>query len=458
MRNLLIVGLISMLVFAGCAMKSVNMQSAEIYNSQGEYNKAIEYYLAEIAENPQNDKAYFDLGQCYRMKYDYVKMSEAFDNSLKISDRFYSEIYDEREELWVKFYNEGVPFFNDQKYEKALDYFEKAVIVDPTNIEGYKERGMCYLQLSNEAEDPEQKAELIENAIADYKHFISMDTEAEDLAVRINLANIYFQNNRFDEAVPAYKAMLDLEPDNITAISQLALIYQEQGDSEKAIEMYEKVLKTKSDKPNLWFNLGVLYFQMDEFDKAKASFDKVLEINPDDVETLMNLVSSLWKAEMYKEAIPYLERVVELEPDNISAWYHLFTVYANIGETEKAKEAFKKYKELGGTIQEKVVSQENKQRVEIINISGTGNKKSAPFELSGAPAIMKYKITGESSTLYICIVNEGQDIMETGGFPELSVDGAETGESWLYKKRGRYYLSIISANGNWNVVIEEKRQ
>ena len=338
-----------MLVFAGCAMKSVNMQSAEIYYSQGEYNKAIEYYLAEIAENPQNDKAYFDLGQCYRMKYDYVKMSEAFDNSLKISDRFCSEIYDEREELWVKFYNEGVPFFNEKKYVKALDYFEKAVIVDPTNIEGYKERGMCYLQLLNEAEDSEQKAELIEKAVDDYKHFISMDTEAEDLAVRINLANIYFQNDRFDEAVPAYQAVLDLEPDNIIAISQLALIYQEQGDSEKAIEMYEKVLKIKSENPNLWFNLGVLYFQMEEFDKAKVSFDKVLEINPDDVETLMNLVSSLLKAKMQKEAIPYLERVVELEPENVMAWQFLFVAYTKAEQIDKANAAFKKYKELEGS-------------------------------------------------------------------------------------------------------------
>ena len=349
MRNSLILGLISLLIFAGCAMKSVNMQSAEIYYSQGEYNKAIEFYLAEIAENPQNATAYFELGRCYQMKYEYVKMSEAYDNSLKISDSYYNDIYDEREELWVKFYNEGVPFFNDQKYEEALDYFNKAVIVDPTNIEGYKERGMCCLQLSNEAEDPERKAELIEKAIADFKQFIGMDTEAEDLAVRINLANIYFQNDRFDEAVPAYQAVMELEPDNITAISQLALIYQERGDSEKSIEMYEKVLKTKSDNPNLWFNLGILYFQMDEFDKAKASFDKVLEINPDDVETLMNLISSLWKVEMQKEAIPYLERVVELESENVMAWQFLFVAYTKAEQIDKANAAFKKYKELEGS-------------------------------------------------------------------------------------------------------------
>ena len=348
MRKLFIVGFVSLIIICGCQIKSVNMQSAEIYYSQGDYDKAIEFYTAEVVDNPLNDEAWFELGQCYRLKNNYVKMSEAFDKSLEASDGFYDDIVAEREDLWMKFYNEGVPYFNEQQYEKALLYFENAVIVDSENREGYKERGMCCLQLSNAEADSANKSELLHKAINDFKTFISMDEEGEDLTVRINLGNIYYKNGWDEEAIKIFQEVLKLDPENLSAVSQLATIYRERGDSEKAVEMYNRILNTQAENPDLWFNLGILYFQMENFEEAKKSFDKVLEIYPDDVETLMNLVSSLWKAEMETEAIPYLERVTIIEPDNVAAWQFLFVAYTKVGEIEKANAAFKKYKELGG--------------------------------------------------------------------------------------------------------------
>jgi superkiller protein 3 len=335
-----------MLIFAGCAMKSVNMQSAEIYYSQGDYDKAIQYYEAEVAQNPQNAKAYYDLGQCYRMKQNYEKMSEMFYKSIAISQQYFNDIADIREELWVKFYNEGVPLFNDRNYQEAFNSFNSAITVDPENREGYKERGLCYLQLALLEQDSVKKTEMEDKAIADFDKFISLDPEGKDLSVRINRANLFFQNYQYAKAEPAYLEILKYDPNNIGAIYNLASIYQERGESQKAVDMYQKVLQKNPNDPDMWFNLGLLYFQMEQYDKAKESFDKVLSFNPEDVETMMNLVNLLWKVGMEKEAIPYLEKVVKLEANNLKAWQFLFVAYSKAGVITKANEAFKKYKAL----------------------------------------------------------------------------------------------------------------
>jgi tetratricopeptide (TPR) repeat protein len=269
---------------------------------------------------------------------------------LEYGDKYYTEILETRKDLWIKFYNDGVPLFNDKKYSEAVTFFELALLIDPENIDGFKERGLCYVMMSTLEKDSIKAKELEDKALSDFDYIIARDPEGKELPIRINKASIFYRNGQYDKAEPVYLEILKFDPQNIDAISKLALIYQNAGESEKAIEMYDKVTKTNPNNPDLWFNMGILYFQMGNFAKAQESFDKVLDMNPNDVETMMNLVSSFWKAEMYKEAIPYLERVVAIEPMNVLAWQFLSVAYAKNGETTKANEAFKKYKELGGTI------------------------------------------------------------------------------------------------------------
>lgn len=377
-----------------CLAKSVELASAQIYKSQGDYLKAIEFYkqavvelsgdLEKLKQEYTDEKkfkkkskgtvkslvtAYFEMGECFKLLGDYVKMSDNYNLSLDHGDKFYDDIYEDRERLWVDFFNAGVPFFNDKNYIEALKNFNMAVVVDPENIDTYKHRGMCFIQLAQGEEDPEAKAALKLKAIADFDIIIENDPEGREVSVRVNKANVYYQDRDYEKAEPAYDAVLAVEPDNIIAVSKLALIYQEQGRSEDAVAMYNKILTTKGDDPDLWFNLGILYFQIaseldsmllisesqedsvqilsrqkDYYQEAKNAFDRVIEINPDDDESIMNLVNTLWKADMKIKAIPYLVKALQIDPSNISAWQFLFVAYTEAEQMDKANIAFKMYK------------------------------------------------------------------------------------------------------------------
>ena len=385
MRLILTSVLILAVIVSLCPAKSIDLSSAQIYRSQGDYIKAIEFYnkaieeyqlkLEELKAKYPDEKtytkktkkdikelgtAYYEIGDCYKQQGNYQKMTDSFNNSLDYYDKYENDIYSTREELWVKFYNDGVPLFNDKEYEKAVSLFNTAVIIDPENPDGYRERGMCFLQLARAETDSVKRDELMEKAAADFDVVIARDEDGTEIAVRVNKANMYYQSGNFEKAIPAYKKVLEVEPDNLAAVSKMALIYQGQGNNDEAVNMYNYILKSRSDDPDLWFNLGVLYFNMENFEEARKAFDNVLEINPDDIETCMNIISSLFQTEHYGEAIPYLEKAKEINPGDVRVWQFLTVSYQKeiaregIDETlqreyiEKANEAYKKYKALSG--------------------------------------------------------------------------------------------------------------
>ena len=404
MRYLLVLFILTALCLNCASAKSVELVSAQIYFKQGDFHKAIEFYLkaiedmeAKIAEakaqgkqnkNAEKDLslACFEIGQCYQQLQDYQAMSRFFDKSLAVDDKFLDKILDTREEFWVEFYNAGVPLFNQREYEKALAKFNLAVIIDPTNMQGYRQRGMCYMQMDD-----------FESAILDFRKYLeleALENVPKDLAVRVDLGNIYYikynhsreelqaardkiaagetvnesqlqdlkksQNEFFDKTVNFYKESLLIDPENVPIISRIGLMYQEMGDADKAVEMYNQALLKNPTNSDLYFNMGILYFHMDKFDKAIESFNKVVEMNPNDVESIMNLVNSLWKVEMFGQTIPYLERVVALDAKHLQAWSLLSVAYVKeatkegISETlkkeylQKAQRANNKYKELSG--------------------------------------------------------------------------------------------------------------
>lgn len=117
-----------------------------------------------------------------------------------------------------------------------------------------------------------------------------------------------------------------------------------------------------------------------------------------------------------------------------------------------------------------VVSTDNEQQeeesesewTEIYTFRGNGIKKSQTFELTGREARLKYSYSGESGMgmgmFAIYIVDEGLDIMEDGGIPEVMTSAEnEESESSIHKRAGRYYLNIQAA-GNWIVTVEELKR
>ena len=98
--------------------------------------------------------------------------------------------------------------------------------------------------------------------------------------------------------------------------------------------------------------------------------------------------------------------------------------------------------------------------VEVYSFKGNGRKKSESFHLTGNDAKIMYEYKSDSpdiGVLYIYVVDKGDDIMKTGGIPEVSSSETRVSdESTIQKSEGDYYLDINAA-GYWMVKVLEKR-
>lgn len=99
-----------------------------------------------------------------------------------------------------------------------------------------------------------------------------------------------------------------------------------------------------------------------------------------------------------------------------------------------------------------------KQWTEVFTFKGNGMKKSASFTLSGGKARVKYKYTtGDMGIFSFYVVPEGEDVMKTGGIPDVMIQQAETSETYITKDAGNYYLNVNSSGGNWTITVEEEK-
>ena len=102
-----------------------------------------------------------------------------------------------------------------------------------------------------------------------------------------------------------------------------------------------------------------------------------------------------------------------------------------------------------------------KQWTTVYTFKGNGMKKSPVFELTGGDAKLKYSYKAPGGVgmgmFSVYVVDEGDDIMETGGFPEVMTQAEnEDSESTIQKGSGRYYLNV-NASGSWVVTVEEMK-
>jgi tetratricopeptide (TPR) repeat protein len=121
-----------------------------------------------------------------------------------------------------------------------------------------------------------------------------------------------------DEAqVQALKNVAERETSNPTPRAQLANIYFDAERYDDAIKWYEQAIALSPNDPNVSTDLGVCYYYTNQPDKALAQFEHSLKIDPKHTKTLLNvgIVKAFGKQDLEGAAQAWNE-VIQLAPDS----------------------------------------------------------------------------------------------------------------------------------------------
>ncbi len=192
---------------------------------------------------------------------------------------------------------QGINFYNQSKYQEAIEKLNSFAINNPKNSSVYYYLGLSHLKIKE-----------------------------------------------YSLALNSLKLAKDINPDNYKIILNLSRAYYHLVKYEKAKSHLEKLnIKTDEQIYNL---LGLIYMQKDSFQKAEENFKIAMNLNNSNYYVLNNLSYLYIKNGDYKSAKKYLIKAVNLEPEVAFIYNNLGIVYENLNEYDLALEYYKKALEI----------------------------------------------------------------------------------------------------------------
>lgn len=146
------------------------------------------------------------------------------------------------------------------------------------------------------------------------------------------------QQGRIDEAVEAYRRILQREQDNAKALHYLGLAYMQRGDLDQAISALSKSLQKDSSSATANCDLGALLVKTGMPREALAFFGKALSIDSQHTDALNNAAATLCDLNRPNEALPLLERLANLRPLSSVVWSRLGEVSLRLHRVDQAIE------------------------------------------------------------------------------------------------------------------------
>lgn len=242
------------------------MHKASHYFRNGNYIQAIKYYKKSILMGKIDEKSYTNIAISL-LKLGYYQ--KAINHLLTIEKEMSpsSEIY------YLLAYSHFLKIKeskNKNDFKIPILYLEKSIDADSRNKNSYILLGRIY-----------EDTNIYENARSCYRKalFEDMDNSNEFYGL---IANTYFKENKFKEAINYYNKALEKNKNYISSYYNIAEIYKKLKDFDKSKEYYEKAIEISRDYIYPYYQIGNLYFDKKEFDSAIDWYKKALEIEPNE--------------------------------------------------------------------------------------------------------------------------------------------------------------------------------
>lgn len=134
---------------------------------------------------------------------------------------------------------------------------------------------------AQQAASPERPAPALdERRAADLK--AAAERAPSDAETRVQLANLYFDAERYADAARWYEEALKIDPRNANASTDLGIVYYYRNEPDRALQQFETSLAIDPKHSKTLLNMGIVRaFGKQDLDGAAKAWQRVLEIAPD---------------------------------------------------------------------------------------------------------------------------------------------------------------------------------
>ncbi|MFD0861402.1 tetratricopeptide repeat protein [Sungkyunkwania multivorans] len=176
---------------------------------------------------------------------------------------------------------------NGSDYEKALEYYLKLKDLGYTGV--VTEYYATDAATGEKAKfNSETERDLMVKAKSHVKPE-NIDSESRLPEIVKNIALIYSQQGKVEEAIAAAKEARESNPDDMGLLLTEANLYIKLDKKDKFKELMTEAVQKDPNNPDLHYNIGVISMQQGNMEEARATFQKVLSLKPSYTNAALNL-------------------------------------------------------------------------------------------------------------------------------------------------------------------------
>jgi tetratricopeptide (TPR) repeat protein len=228
----------------------------------------------------------------------------------------------------------------DNLYQKgdmdgAVEEFEKALLIDPENVNVINSLGVCHGVKGEHGKAIEAFAK-------------AMSLDAGDVMAPYNLGLSYVMTGDRDKALEFLLKAFALDENQFEVALQLGRLYLDKEKPETALEYLEKAVKMDKESAPAHRFLGECHNELKKAPEAIRSYSEAVKLNGNDAYSLSAL--GVLYAEEGKNldiALVFCEQSVELAPETALFHHRLAQVYLKLERFQDALEAFERAEQLG---------------------------------------------------------------------------------------------------------------
>jgi tetratricopeptide (TPR) repeat protein len=161
------------------------------------------------------------------------------------------------------------------------------------------------------------------------------------------LANIFFQQEKLDQAAGLYQIAVEKYPKFRRAWRNLGLIYVRQGEFEKVTPALTRVIELGGGDALTYGLLGFAYTSTENYLSAETSYRMAIMLDPVKMDWKIGLARSLFKQERYAEAATLCGRLIVDQPDRADLWLLQANAYVGLKQPLRAAENYEFVDRLG---------------------------------------------------------------------------------------------------------------